>query len=138
VATVEGVPRREPIVAVLVGWTLFVWATRIGNTWSDHSTSTGEKLGSTALALSFTALAAVVLVAWLQRRPWLTRAVLVLGAWTAGVWASRLVAIATDHRGAGFVAVHGVLAVVSVVLAWLALERLERPARDLSSATANE
>jgi hypothetical protein len=131
-------PRREPIVAVLVGWTLFVWATRIGNAWSDDTTSTGDKLGSTALALSFTALAAVVLVAWLQRRPWLTRAVLALGAWTAGVWAARLVAIATDDRGAGFVAVHVVLAVVSVVLAWLALERLPAPVRDLSSPGERE
>jgi hypothetical protein len=54
------------------------------------------------------------------------------------VWAARLVAIATDDRGAGFVAVHVVLAVVSVVLAWLALERLPAPVRDLSSPGERE
>ena len=117
-------PRREPLVAVLVGWTLFVWATRIGNIWRDHSLSHGQKVGSTALALSFTALAVVVLAAWLQRRRWLTGAVVVLAGWTTGVWIARFVAIADDGRGAGFVLVHLVLAVVSIALAGAATRRL--------------
>ena len=116
--------RREPLVAVLVGWTFFVWTTRIGNIWRDHSLSHGDKVGSTALALSFTLLAAGALVAFVQRRPWLVGAVLLLAGWTTGVWIVRFVAIAGDGHGAGFVAVHLVLAVVSIALAGAATRRL--------------
>jgi hypothetical protein len=130
--TVVGMPRREPLVAVLVGWTLFVWTTRIGNIWRDRSASTGGKVASTALALSFTVLAVVVVVGWLQRRRWLPRAVLVLGVWTVAVWVERSVAIATDHRGTGFITVHAVLAVVSVGLCGAALRRLSAADQDLS------
>jgi len=130
--------RREPLVAVLVGWTLFVWTTRIGNIWRDHSASTGGKVASTALALSFTALAAAVLVGWLQRRPWLRRAVLGLTGWTVAVWLERSVAIVTDGRGAGFVAVHAVLAVVSVGLCVAALRRTPAADPDLSPVGRGE
>jgi hypothetical protein len=131
-------PRREPLVAVLVGWTLFVWTTRIGNIWRDHSASTGGKVASTALALSFTVLAALVLVGWLQRRGWLRRAVLALGIWTVAVWVERSVAIVTDSRGAGFVVVHAVLAVVSVGLCWAALRRVPASDQDLSPVGRGE
>ena len=131
-------PRRQPIVAVLVGWTFFVWTTRIGNIWRDDSLTGGEKLGSTALALSFTVLAAVVLVAYVQRRPWLAGAVLVLAGWTTGVWVARFAAIATDGHDAGFVAVHLVLALVSIGLSAAAVARLRAAGRDLSPAVRAE
>jgi hypothetical protein len=131
-------PRRQPLVAVLVGWTSFVWTTRIGNVWRDHGLTGGEKLASTALALSFTLLAAVVLVAYVQRRPWLAGAVLGLAGWTTGVWVVRFAAIATDGHGAGFVAVHLVLAVVSIGLSVAAVSRLRASSRDLSPAARAE
>jgi hypothetical protein len=124
-------PRRAPIVAILVGWTFFVWTTRIGNIWRDHSLSDGQKVGSTALALSFTVLAAVVLVAYGQRRSWLAGAVLVLAGWTIGVWIVRLAAIVDDGRGAGFVVVHLVLAVVSIGLSVTASRRVLGAGREV-------
>lgn len=112
------------MVAVLVGWTAFVWTTRIGNVWRDHALDAGQKLGRTGLALSFTALAAVVLVAYVQRRSWLGRAVLVLAGWTAVVWVERSVGIATGHHSGAFIAVHIVLAVVSVALSIVTVRAL--------------
>ncbi len=46
--------------------TLLIWTTRINNIWSDDAASTGSKLGSTALALSFTVFAVATL--WLLHR----------------------------------------------------------------------
>jgi cobalamin synthase len=109
------------MVAVLVGWTAFVWTTRIGNIWRDHALETGEKIGRTGLALSFTVLAAIVLVAYVRRDRWLRMAVLALAGWTTGVWIVRTVGIATGDHGGGFIAVHAVLAVVSIALAAMAV-----------------
>ena len=56
-------PRARIAASTLAGWTLFVWTTRIGNIWNDDAASTASKVGSTALALSFTVLAVAVVVA---------------------------------------------------------------------------
>ncbi len=55
--------RRHPFALALVAWTFFVWTTRIGNIWRDADLDTGEKVGRTGLALSFTLLAVAVVVA---------------------------------------------------------------------------
>jgi hypothetical protein len=127
-------PRTRPrprAVVVLVGWTLFVWTTRLGNIWRDDTTTTSAKVGSTALALSFTVLALVV-AATLWRRAWtaLRLAVVGLAVWTAAVWAVRSLVIMTDDRGVGFKVVHGVLAVVSIALAAWAVSALQARDRD--------
>jgi hypothetical protein len=114
------------MVAVLVGWTLFVWTTRVGNIWRDHALDAGQKLGRTGLALSFTALALVALVAYVQRRPWLAQAVLVLAGWTTVVWIERSVGIVRDHHSAAFVTVHVILAVISITLSALAAKAVRR------------
>jgi len=128
------VPARVPAF-VLAGWTLFVWTTRIGNIWSDDAASTSSKVGSTALALSFTVLALAVAIT-AGRRMWtaLRPAVLGLAGWTVAVWAVRMVTILGDDRSVGFKAVHGVLAVVSVALAaWAARSVIEAPQQDESA-----
>jgi cobalamin synthase len=113
-------PRRRATVA-LVAWTLLVWTTRIGNIWRDHALTHAEKWGRTGLALSFTALAALVAVSLWKRLDWQSIAVKGLAGWTIGVWITRSVGIATgDHPGA-FIAVHLVLAVISIALSVLAV-----------------
>lgn len=114
-------PRRLPATVALVVWTLLVWTTRINNIWGDDALTTGEKWGRTGLALSFTVLAIVVGVALWRRAAWLRGAVLVLTGWTIGVWIVRSVGIATGDHEAGFIAVHLVLAIVSIALSGLAL-----------------
>jgi len=113
-------PRRRATIALVV-WTLLVWTTRIGNIWRDHALTDAEKWGRTGLALSFTALAALVAVSLWKRLDWHGVAVKGLAGWTVGVWITRSVGIATgDHAGA-FIAVHLVLAVISIALSVLAV-----------------
>lgn len=129
--------RLRPAV-VLAAFTLLVWTTRIRNVWTDDSLSTGGQVVRTALSLTFTAFAAAVLWLWWQgrrhgRSP--ASASLVVrsfAAWTIGVWAVRVVQIASAGHGAAFVAVHTALALVSTGLAvWAA--RSARRGPDLGS-----
>jgi cobalamin synthase len=118
--------RRLPLTLALCAWTLLVWTTRVGNIWGDDDLTTGEKWGRTGLALSFTVLAVAALVAVLRRAPWRGTAVKALAGWTIGVWVVRSFGIATgDHEGA-FIAVHLVLAAVSITLAVLAVREVGR------------
>lgn len=119
---------RLPATLALVAWTFLVWTTRINNILTDDALDSGEKALRVALALSFTALAALVSWAWTKRATWLGQAVLALGVWTVGVWVVRAVGIAFADHDAAFIAVHLVLAVVSTVLAALAV-REHRAAR---------
>lgn len=112
--------RRAPATVTLVVWTLLVWTTRIRNIWGDQRLTDGEKWGRTGLALSFTVLAGLVVVALWRRQRWLWLTVLALAGWTVGVWVVRSVGIATGDHSAGFIVVHLILAVVSIVLSALA------------------
>jgi hypothetical protein len=124
--------RQLPMAAVLAGWSLLVWTTRIRNIWTDDELTTGEQLLRTALALSFTVLALAVGHALYHRTRWRSAVVRILAVWTITVWAVRSIGIVTaDHSGA-FIAVHLVLAVISIGLSALAL-REEQAAVDVSS-----
>lgn len=126
--------RRRPAALALAVWTLLVWATRIANIWDDTALDTGEKLGRTGLAVSFTVLGAAVLVAlWRRTDRWVRPAVGALAAWTTVVWVVRDVRIVGSDHDLGFTLVHVVLGVVSValaVLAWREASRARRVARD--------
>jgi len=104
-------------------WTFLVWTTRIGNIWNDDALTDGEKWGRAGLAMSFTVLALAVIVALVKRAAWLRPAVVVLAAWTTAVWVVRAVGIATGDHDAAFVAVHLLLAAVSIALAAQAVRR---------------
>jgi hypothetical protein len=113
--------RRYPAVLALVVWTFFVWTTRINNIWRDAGLDTGERLGRTGLAASFTVLAAAVLVAlWRQAPRGTVVAVSVLAAWTTLVWIVRNARIVAADHDLGFTLVHLGLGVVSIALAVLA------------------
>jgi hypothetical protein len=122
------VAARRMVLAFAL-WTLFVWAGRVANVLRDDSLSAEGKVGRVALAASF-AVPALVLVIW-RATHWRARTVppiaglvTALAAWTVGVWIVRTVEIARHHHHATFVAVHAVLAVVSVVLAGLTVRAL--------------
>jgi hypothetical protein len=112
---------RRPATLALLAWTFLVWTTRINNIVADDSLDGGAKLGRLALALSFTVLAAAVLWAVANRATWLRGAVTALAVWTVAVWVVRAAGIAVADHSPGFIAVHLVLAVVSTVLAALAV-----------------
>lgn len=118
--------RLRPAVALSV-FTLLVWTTRIRNIWTDDSLSTSGQVGRTALSLTFTAFAVAVLWLWWQGRSsgqvpeGASLVVRLFAAWTIGVWAVRVVQIASAGHEAAFVAVHTLLAVASTGLAvWAA------------------
>jgi hypothetical protein len=119
--------RRRPFALTLVAWTFFVWTTRIGNIWRDADLDTGEKVGRTGLALSFTLLALAVVGA-LWRGSARTRLVAVgaLAAWSTAVWIVRDARILVADHEVGFKVVHTVLAVVSIVLSVLAWREARR------------
>ena len=120
-------PRPRAALA-LAAWTFFVWTTRINNIVGDDALDGGQKAARVALALSFTALVALVVVALVARPSWRRPAVTALAVWTVAVWAVRAVAIGLGDHDAGFIAVHLALAVISVALAGLAVRELRTPA----------
>lgn len=108
-------PGRRLLVA-FGAWTLFVWATRVGTALDERAT------GRVALAVAFTVVGvALLIVAWRARGRVLTagevHAVRLAAAFTVGVWVVRAVQIALADHEAAFIAVHVVLAVVSVTMA---------------------
>jgi hypothetical protein len=112
----------------LVAWTLFVWGTRIGTIWSDDDLDVAARAGRTLLVASFLVLAALTVGALVREDSRLPTVVRIFAGWTGGVWVVRMIAMATGDHSTGFVVVHGVLALVSVVLAALAW-RATLPAR---------
>jgi hypothetical protein len=98
----------------LVAWTVLIWATRVRNILED---------GGSVPELLVPALLVVLAVAALVDR---SRALFLLVAATVAVWAVRVPLIVTRDHSAAFVAVHVVLAVVSVSLAALALREARR------------
>jgi hypothetical protein len=125
--------RRTPVTTALVAWTLLVWTTRLRNIWTDSGLDTAGRLGRSALAASFTVLAVVVALGLWRRRSeavgWLRPATVALAAWTVAVWVIRMAGIVTGDHSAGFVAVHLVLAVVSIVVALAAVREVSRTVR---------
>jgi hypothetical protein len=105
-----------------------VWTTRIRNIWTDDALSAGTQWARTALALSFTVLALAVGHAVYHRTSWRDGVVRLLAGWTVVVWVVRAVGIALADHDAAFVAVHVVLAVVSIGLAVAAVREVARSA----------
>jgi hypothetical protein len=119
--------RRRPFALALVVWTFFVWTTRIANIWRDEALDGSEKLGRTGLALSFTLLAIAVVVTIVRRASQASLvAVGALAGWSVAVWVVRDGRILFADHDVAFKAVHTVLAVVSIVLAWFAWREARR------------
>jgi len=114
--------RSALVPALLAGWTLFVWSTRVRNIARDG--------GSTfSLVVAFALVALGVLVAVSLVRGGTPRwAVPALAAATVAAWAVRAPIILLGDHGVAFKAVHTVLALVSIGLAaaaWRASEARE-------------
>ena len=124
-------PRTSWTFAALVAWTGFVWIGRIRNALTDPALEGWELASPLLLSLSFVLPAVVLGASWLvgtrrgsgPSRPLLV-AVVAFCCWTIGVWVLRGadIAFAGDHEAA-FVAVHTVLALVSIALASIVLAR---------------
>lgn len=126
--------RGRGLLVALGLWTLFVWATRIDNVLGQDDLTSAGRAARLALALSFTALGvALLVVAWRARGRELSGVerliVAVAALWTIGVWVVRGIGIAVGDHEAAFIAVHTVLAVVSIALAAVTLRSTTMPLR---------
>jgi len=111
-----------------------VWATRIDNVLGQDDLTPAGRAARLALALSFTILGvALLVVAWRARGRELSGAerllIAVTTLWTIGVWVVRGIGIAVGDHEAAFIAVHTVLAVVSIALAAVTLRGTTMPLR---------
>lgn len=108
-------------VVALAVWTLFVWGGRLRNLFIDDGGLAEASRWSLWGSVAFVALAIGVLVTGSVGPKGLKSAVLAgLCLLTIGVWLVRATDIALEDHGFGFIAVHVVLAVVSITLAVLA------------------
>ena len=129
--------RTAKLIGPLVLWTLFVWASRIRNIWSDDDLSTGGQVLRTFFAIVFLTFAIV-----LARRLYVSRGgelsagdrrVLALFiAWTVGFWLVRGIGIIVDDHAATFTIVHTTLMVISIGIALVASKMLSP--RSISSS----
>ena len=115
-------PRRDRVVAAaLVAWTLFVWVGRIRNALADPDPAGATVLLSLSLAVPAAVVGVALVVGWRRGSDWgraTASGLAALGVWTIAVWLVRAADIALGGDwGVGFVAVHLVLAAVSIGLA---------------------
>ena len=114
--------RDRLVVAAFVAFTVFVWVQRLVNIAQGDETdvrlSVALSVGLLGLGvLSGLALVMVGWAGWPATPPVAAAVWRVASAATVVVWVVRAVQITVDWRSPGFVAVHVVLALVSVLLA---------------------
>jgi len=109
---------RLPIL-VLVGWTLFLWVSRLRNVFADDDLSTSGVVWRVVVVVVFVAFAGAVIAALRTGRPPLGQTVQALALWTILFWLVRGTAILIDDHEASFKAVHSALMAVSIgAAAW--------------------
>ena len=101
-------------VPVLAAWTLFVWGGRLRNLAADPGGLAEANRWSLVSSVVFCLLAVAVIGGLVVKRARVVTAV--LAAVTTVVWLIRGVDIALGDHSLGFIAVHVVLAVVSIGL----------------------
>ena len=128
---------------LLAAWSMFVWTGRVRNIAADDVLVGGDRVLRFALSGSFivlglAALAGLVL-AYKQGEllAWARGVILVLSLYSIITWVIRVIDIsfAGDHELA-FIAVHAVLAIVSIGLSYWALNDLRGP--DYSSTQPSD
>jgi hypothetical protein len=107
---------------VLIGWTLFLWLSRLRNVVNNDELSSAGRAIRIGVVVVFVTLAAVAVGAVRRRR---TKVVALFLAWTIGYWLVRGIGILADSEySVGFKVVHTVLMTVSLTLSILAARQL--------------
>ena len=115
---------RRIVAAVILIWAALTWGTRIGLLTDVEVADpvTWLRVGGSLLTA---VLAAVVLL--LRRSPLARLGVVVYALWAVGTWGTSLVDVWTDPHPMGFRVVHTVLAVVTWMVAVVALRAVGQP-----------
>src|SRR4051794_40149140 len=108
-------------VAVLCAVTLFIWLNRIWLNWTNPDVDLPAKLALSIPITAFVIVSFVVLIAMVRRvdrsERWFRGLGRLFAAGTVLFWVVRLPMILLHDHPAGFLIVHSVLAIVSVVAA---------------------
>ena len=105
---------RIPWIWVLIGWTLFLWLSRLRNVVNNDELSSSGRAIRIGVVVVFVTLAVAAVGAVRRRR---TKVVALFVAWTIGYWLVRGIGILADGEySIGFKAVHTVLMAVSLTL----------------------
>ena len=112
---------------MLSGWTLFVWVGRLRNIAADETLSGWALAWRAGLSATFVGLALALLFAVFVRPSATRPAALVLATVGIAVWAVRGIDIALGDHSAAFIAVHTVLAIVTIGLGVIVLRRWFAP-----------
>lgn len=122
-----GLLNRVSWVWVLIGWTLFLWVSRLRNVLNNDELSSGGRTIRVAVVVIFVTLALAGAAAVRRKLPAGVRSK-VLGlfvAWTFGYWLIRGIGILIDgDYSVGFKAVHTVLMAISLTLSALTARQL--------------
>ena len=97
--------RAWPALGVLVGWTVFLWSSRLRNVVSNDELDTWGVTWRVGVVVIFVVLAALAATG---------RAIPVLVVWTVGFWVVRGGGILLDDHDVGFTLIHTALMVVSI------------------------
>lgn len=101
--------RSWPALTVLVGWSVFLWISRLRNVLDNDELSDWGVIWRVGVVVVFVVLA---ILAWMRRTT--TWAVPVLVWWTIGFWLVRGGGILIDDHAVSFKVIHTVLMVVSI------------------------
>jgi len=123
------ISERVPWAWVLVGWTLFLWISRLRNVLSNAELSSGGRAARVAVVIIFVTFAiAAATVLWKKSHGQGSHRTTLLNAfviWTVGYWLVRGIGILIDGGySVGFKAVHTVLMAVSLTLSYLTTRQL--------------
>lgn len=117
---------RHWSVAAFGVWNVVIWVTRARNIVRDDTLSTGLRVAWLVPVVVFLAAGALALLAWWRGRDGFARLLAVAAVGSMLYWPLRLVLVLAGDRDGAFKAVHAVLAVVSVALAFFMGRRLVR------------
>ena len=116
----------------LVGWTVFLWLSRLRNVFADDDLSSAGRTWRVIVVIVFVALAGLTAWTWRRRDIAPDRAhttLLILCSWTVAFWIVRGGGIIVDDHTLGFTVIHTVLMIVSIGLAaWAWPRRAARAA----------
>ena len=101
--------RDWPALTVLVGWSVFLWISRLRNVLADDDLTDFGRGWRIAVVVIFVVLA---ILAWMRRTT--TWAVPVLVWWTIGFWLVRGGGILIDDHSVSFKVIHTALMAVSI------------------------
>ncbi len=105
----------------LVGWTLFLWASRLRLVLDNDDLNVWGTAWRIGVVVLFSALGAMAGYGLLRRSSWVHTVMAVLVWWTIGFWLVRGTGIVIDDHELGFTVVHTILMVVSIgTAAWAA------------------